>query len=198
MKIEKILKLTFFCFYLMTSFSFAQEAKEIQANSLPTASNLAFKNKKNGTLENTLDTFKVSLDRFQKVFEGKNITEMIKTLKEQINWEDLQDKMFAGKNQKLRGEKPLKANGMEEILNVSLSSLRLMNPRELEQVVLEHTAGGPLHSLLSKDYKSLSYVVKLMQDPKALPFFGRMVDQRNKFYIFLGFVLFSFIEYSVE
>jgi len=147
-------------------------------------------------LETTLQGFKASLDRFSKVFEegkGKNIDEIVKLLKEQMNWNQVQEKMFSGKNKNLKGEKPLKANGMEELLNVSLSSFRLMNPRELEQVVLEHTAGGPLHSILSKDYKSLSYVVKLMQDPKALPFFGRMVDQKNKFYIFLGFMLLSFI-----
>ena len=112
----------------------------------------------------------------------------LKILKEQLNW----DEMFEGKDH-LKGDKPEKEDGMEAILNLALGPFRLMNPRELEQVVLEKTTGGPLHSFLASDYKALSFTVKLLQHPRALPYMGRMVDQRHKFYFFIGFVIFTMI-----
>jgi len=182
---------------LIFSNSFCQEPEKNEAFSKKSQTTNPTKkpHKKPDKLDAALNDVKAYYAHFSKLFEGKekDVGAIIKTLKEQMNWGQTQEQMFSGKNKNLKGEKPLMANGMEELMNVSLSPFRIMNPRELEQVVLENTAGGPLHAHLAKNYKSLSYVVKVMQDPKALPFLGRMVDQKNKFYLFLGFMLISFI-----
>ena len=131
-----------------------------------------------------------SFKNYTNIFSNneKAMAETMRTLREQL---DL-DQMFEGKEH-LRGDPAQKPNGAEDMLNLSLSSFRLTNPRQLEQMILEQTKGGPIHSFLARDYKSLSYVVKVLQDPKALPYLGRIVDQRNKTYIFIGVIILTMI-----
>jgi hypothetical protein len=138
---------------------------------------------------------KDNLSNLKSMFSEKDLqmSEVIKTLKAQLNLNEIHDEMFSGNKSHLKGDPPEKPNGVEELTNIALAQFRVMNPRELEQLILEQTAGGPIHSFLASDYKSLSFVVKVMQHPRALPYLGRMLDQRHKFYIFLAVVVLSFI-----
>ncbi len=86
------------------------------------------------------------------------------------------------------------AKQMQAMVDSSLQTFRSMSEDQLRGHLLARTAGNPVGVVFEKYPKVLDYIIRVLQDPIALPQFFSILNDKPKLMIFVGIniILFFF------
>jgi len=86
-----------------------------------------------------------------------------------------------------------KQGTLNSLVSMSLQSFRGMSDTQLKSHLNERIGGSPIGPLYKKAPKLQNFLVRALKDEKALPSFFSIIEQKKKFYTYLGVTLFTMI-----